>query len=113
MCSLIALLLYLWICHIPTPTSTHHVFFEEIGEMAGALSYIHAILPVNISCLYQAVQNFCHHINIAQQLFQTQHVNLYKEYKDKVNAPELSIAQQNCLYAIEVVEIIKEDTADL
>ena len=36
----------------------HHVVFEEIGEMAGALSYIHAVVPVNISGLSQAVDNF-------------------------------------------------------
>jgi hypothetical protein len=36
----------------------HHVVFEEIGEMAGALSYIHAVVPVNISGLSQAVENF-------------------------------------------------------
>ncbi len=36
----------------------HHVVFEEIGEMAGALSYIHAVVPVNISGLAHAVDNF-------------------------------------------------------
>jgi hypothetical protein len=34
----------------------HHVIFEEISEMAGALSYIHAIVPVNISGLVQTFQ---------------------------------------------------------
>jgi len=34
------------------PTAcTHHVVFEEMGEMAGALSYIHAVVQVNISGL--------------------------------------------------------------
>jgi hypothetical protein len=37
---------------------THHLVFEEIGEMAGALSYVHAIVPVNISGLAHAVNNF-------------------------------------------------------
>jgi hypothetical protein len=40
------------------PTFPHHVVFEEIGEMAGALSYVHAIVPVNISGLAHAVNNF-------------------------------------------------------
>jgi hypothetical protein len=41
------------------PTArTHHVVFEEIGEMAGALSYIHAVVPVNISGLLQSVADF-------------------------------------------------------
>ncbi len=37
---------------------THHVIFKEIGEMAGALSYIHVIVPVNISGLLRAVNAF-------------------------------------------------------
>jgi hypothetical protein len=41
------------------PTAcTHHVVFEEIGEMAGALSYIHAVVPVNISGLLKSVADF-------------------------------------------------------
>jgi hypothetical protein len=40
------------------PAFLHHVVFEEIGEMAGALSYVHAIVPVNISGLAHAVNNF-------------------------------------------------------
>jgi hypothetical protein len=40
------------------PTFPHHVVFEEIGKMAGALSYVHAIVPVNISGLAHAVNNF-------------------------------------------------------
>ena len=40
------------------PAFPHHVVFEEIGEMAGALSYVHAIVPVNISGLAHAVNNF-------------------------------------------------------
>jgi len=40
------------------PTFPHHVVFEEIGKMAGALFYVHAIVPVNISGLAHAVNNF-------------------------------------------------------
>ena len=40
------------------PAFPHHVVFEEIGEMAGALSYVHAIVPVNISGLAHAISNF-------------------------------------------------------
>ncbi len=44
---------------LTSPTArTHHVVFEEIGEMAGALSYIHAVLPVNISGLLKSVAEF-------------------------------------------------------
>jgi hypothetical protein len=38
--------------------SPHHVVFEEIGKMAGALSYVHAVVPVNISGLARAINNF-------------------------------------------------------
>jgi hypothetical protein len=41
-----------------SPAHTHHVIFEEIGEMAGALSYIHIVVPINISGLLQAVTQF-------------------------------------------------------
>ncbi len=50
----------LWcvILHSLLPSPSHHVVFEEIGEMAGALSYIHAIVPVNISGLALTIRNF-------------------------------------------------------
>jgi hypothetical protein len=41
-----------------SPARTHHVVFEEIGEMAGALSYIHIVVPINISGLLQSVTQF-------------------------------------------------------
>jgi hypothetical protein len=50
--------LFLFSCTLPH-SQTHHVTFEEIGEMAGALSYIHVIIPVNISRLSTSVQHFC------------------------------------------------------
>ncbi len=46
--SVTALLIFL-ILRFPLPISAHHIVFEEIGEMAGALSYIHVVIPVNIS----------------------------------------------------------------
>ncbi len=46
--SVAALLIFL-LLRLPSPTLTHHIVFKEIGEMAGALSYIHAVIPVNIS----------------------------------------------------------------
>jgi hypothetical protein len=33
------------------PAQPHHIIFEEIGEMTGALSYIHVIIPINMSGL--------------------------------------------------------------
>jgi len=51
--SVTALLIFL-LLRFPSPTSAHHIVFEEIGEMARALSYIHAVIPVNISRLDRA-----------------------------------------------------------
>jgi hypothetical protein len=42
-----------------TPAQTHHVIFEEIREMASSLSYIHVVIPINISGLLQAIHDFC------------------------------------------------------
>ncbi len=43
MTSYIKIILLLALCQL---ACQHHVVFEEIGEMAGALSYIHAVVPV-------------------------------------------------------------------
>ncbi len=50
--------LFLFSLSLPT-AHTHHIVFEEIGEMAGALSYIHVVVPVNISGLLRAITDFC------------------------------------------------------
>ncbi len=55
MTSYIKIILLLALCQL---AYQHHVVFEEIGEMAGALSYIHAVVPVNISGLSHAVEKF-------------------------------------------------------
>ena len=41
----------LLICLAPT-TQSHHVIFENIGQMAGALSYLHCKLTLNISSIF-------------------------------------------------------------
>ncbi len=43
--------------------------FEEIGEMAGALSYVHAIVPVNISGLARAVNAFKEDVRTLETLY--------------------------------------------
>jgi hypothetical protein len=55
MTSYIKIILLLALCQL---ACQHHVVFEEIREMAGALSYVHAAVPVNISGLSHAVENF-------------------------------------------------------
>ncbi len=56
----------------------HHIVYEEIGEMAGAVSYIHAVVPVNISGLSQAVSNFKTDVRSFQALYKKtrQHTGL-------------------------------------
>ena len=48
----------------------HHVVFEEIGEMAGALSYIHAIVLVNISGLIKTVNYLQQDLDTVQVAYQ-------------------------------------------
>ncbi len=57
--------LFLFSCTFPS-AQTHHVVFKEIGEMAGVLSYVHIIIPVNISGLSAAVQHFCKKVTLLQ-----------------------------------------------
>ncbi len=58
--------LFLFLCLL-SPAQTRHVVFEEIRSMAGALLYFHVIIPINISGLIQAVQQFCEKITLLQQ----------------------------------------------
>ena len=50
--------------------SPHHVVFEEIGEMAGALSYVHAVVPVNISGLTRSIYSFKEDVHNLETLYQ-------------------------------------------
>ena len=61
------LVMALFLSPLATP---HHVVFEEIGEMAGALSYVHAVVPVNISGLARAVNNFKEDVRALEVLYQ-------------------------------------------
>jgi len=61
----------LWcvILHSLSPSLSHHEVFEEIGKMAGALLYIHVIVPVNISGLALTIRNFRLDIHALQTLY--------------------------------------------
>jgi hypothetical protein len=49
----------LFLFSLTYPTArTHHIVFEEIGEMARALSYIHVVVPVNVSGLLKSIADF-------------------------------------------------------
>jgi hypothetical protein len=75
--SVAALLIFL-LLRFPSPTSAHHIVFEEIGEMAGALSYIHAVIPVNISGLDRAANTFRSQIADLRRHYNTVHANIDK-----------------------------------
>jgi hypothetical protein len=62
----ISLLLATLLLHFASP---HHVVFEEIGKIAGALSYVQAIVPVNISGLAHAIHSFRHDVHTLKKLY--------------------------------------------
>jgi hypothetical protein len=66
MTSFLKTVLLLALCQL---ACQHHVIFEEIGEMAGALSYVHAVVPVNISGLSHAVNNFKEDVRTLEALY--------------------------------------------
>ena len=103
--SVAALLIFLLLC-FPSPTSTHHIVFKEIGEMAGALSYIHAVIPVNISGLDHASNTFrsqVAHLRRNYQLAQT------KIDKTMHNAQD-SAHKQSLIRDIKYQRKIQEET---
>ncbi len=79
--SVAALLIFL-LLRFPSPTSAHHIVFEEIGEMAGALSYIHAIIPVNISGLDRAANIFRSQVTDLRRNFQLAQTKIDKTMHD-------------------------------
>ena len=79
--SVAALLIFL-LFRFPSPTSTHHIVFEEIGEMAGALSYIHAVIPVNISGLDRAANTFRSQVTTLRRNYQVAQTKIDKTITD-------------------------------
>ena len=87
--SVAALLIFLLLC-LPSPTSTHHIVFEEIGEMAGALSYIHAVIPVNISGLDRAANTFRSQITDLRRNYQIAQTKIDKTIPDSAQGQQLA-----------------------
>ena len=87
----VAALLIFFLLRFPSPTSTHHIVFEEIGEMAGALSYIHAIIPVNISGLDRAANTFRSQVAHLRRNYELAQTKIDKTMHD---APESTHKQQ-------------------
>ncbi len=87
----VAALLIFFLLRFPSPTSAHHIVFEEIGEMAGALSYIHAVIPVNISGLDRAANTFRSQVSDLRRNFNIAQAKIDKTIND---APESAHKQQ-------------------
>ena len=90
--SVAALLIFL-LLRFPSPTSAHHIVFEEIGEMAGALSYIHAVIPVNISGLDRAARTFrsqVDHLRRNYNLAQTEIDKTIRDTPDSAHKQQLA-----------------------
>ncbi len=83
--SVAALLIFL-LLRFPLPTSAHHIVFEEIGEMAGALSYIHAVIPVNISGLDRATNTFCSQVANLRRKYNIAQAKIDKTMNDAPNS---------------------------
>jgi hypothetical protein len=50
--------LSLFLLSLPAPARGHHVVFEQIGELAGALSHIHVKLTLNLSSIHLNLQQY-------------------------------------------------------
>jgi hypothetical protein len=82
--------LFMFSCSFP-PSQTHHVIFEEIGKMAGALSYVHVVIPVNISRLSMAVQHFCEKVMSLQKGYDQGWARWKNHYKKLIRFNSTSI----------------------
>ena len=95
--SVAALLIFL-LFRFPSPTSTHHIVFEEIGEMAGALSYIHAVIPVNISGLDHAANTFRSQIDHLRRNYNLAQTEIDNTMRDTPDSPHQQSLVQNIKY---------------
>jgi hypothetical protein len=85
MSSVAALLIFL-LLRFPSLTSAHHIVFEEIGEMAVALSYIHAVIPVNISGLDRAANTFRSQVAKLRQNYNIAQAKIDKTMSDALDS---------------------------
>jgi len=103
--SVAALLIFL-LFRFPSPTSTHHIVFEEIGEMAGALSYIHAVIPVNISGLDRAANTFRSQVDHLRRNYNLAQTEIDKTMRDTPDSPHQQSLVRNIKYQRKIQEEI-------
>jgi len=101
--SVAALLIFL-LLRFPAPTSTHHIVFEEIGEMAGALSYIHAIIPVNISGLDRAANTFRSQVDHLRRNYNLAQTEINKTLRDTPDSEHKQQLVQDIKYQRQIQE---------
>ncbi len=101
--SVAALLIFL-LLRLPSPTSTHHIVFEEIGEMAGALSYIHAVIPVNISRLDHAANTFRSQVSDLRRNYNLAQTKIDKTMRDAPNSKHKQQLAQDIKYQRQIQE---------
>jgi hypothetical protein len=77
-------------------THTHHIVFKEIGEMAGALSYIHIVMPINISGLLQAVTQFWEKVTALKSGYAEK--KKYTQCLDKYGSQNMKDPQKHALF---------------
>jgi hypothetical protein len=78
--------------------------------MAGALTYIHVVVPINISRLNQAVHQFCKKVQLLQQGYdgKEKKVVFMEKYSGKVSSDVDDFFQINHL-----LELILKDADNL
>jgi len=79
-----------------SPARTHHVVFEEIGETAGALSYIHIVVPINISGLLQSVTQFREKVTELKAGYTDK--KIYAERLDRYGGMNMNGPQHHALF---------------
>ncbi len=101
--SVAALFIFL-LLRFPAPTSAHHIVFEEIGEMAGALSYIHAVIPVNISGLDRAANTFRSQVTDLRRRYHDAQTKIDKTLNDAPDSGQKRQLAQNIKHQQQIQE---------
>jgi len=71
----------------PTPTPAHFVIFDQVGQMASSMTYIHVAIPLNISTFQHQISLFQSYLNHFRTLKtnQTNAIPFTKAIRDLAN----------------------------
>ena len=70
--------IYLLILFAAPLVSSQHVVFEEIGRFAGATSYIHVALHLDLDDIHQHLENYAAQIEVVRQQVQDYDLSLLR-----------------------------------